>query len=341
MSIIDTCSLRLQDAENTVAAGRSLAQTLYVRPLTILLSGELGSGKTTFMQGLAHGLGIREPVTSPTYALEQRYRTDGWGELLHLDLYRLHTPQARELLQSTEGFEGIRCIEWPEKLETDLNAAFPERIEISLHEDGAGRRADIRFTDAALPSSARMEEWRTEVRLPPNIVRHCHAVAEVCGTVADALLSRGTVVRKQALLAAGKTHDLLRFIDFHDGASPPGITHTPEEEAIWDRWRNRYPNRSHEDAAAAFLRERGFGTLADIVVVHGLHLPPPERPRTEQRLLFYADKRVVMDRVVSLEERFADFRERYGRGKSSPRSVAWFKEAKALERELFPDGPPL
>lgn len=80
----------------------------------ILLQGELGSGKTTFVQGLARGLGIEDPVTSPTFILQQEYE-EGRIPLIHTDLYRLKVGEAPEL-EYCDHSSGLMVIEWPERL---------------------------------------------------------------------------------------------------------------------------------------------------------------------------------------------------------------------------------
>lgn len=85
----------------------------------ILLSGDLGSGKTTFVKGLATGLGIKKRVISPTYIIHRSYISPSLT-LNHLDLFRLSESSKAEEL----GIEDLICpdsitvIEWPEKLET-------------------------------------------------------------------------------------------------------------------------------------------------------------------------------------------------------------------------------
>ncbi len=338
MSNISSHIISLPDRDSTVRTGASLAQTLYNLPLTILLQGELGAGKTTFLQGFGQGLGIADTLLSPTYALEQRYATQTFGELLHIDLYRLKPAQARELLAATDDHPGLRCIEWPERLEIDLLQAFPHAIDLELSEEQHGRRLDVTFRDLPLPSSSDIAQWQEEVHLPENVREHCAVVAETAGRIADACLAQGLIVREEALLRAGEAHDLLRFLDFRSSAMPPGIVRTKEDEEQWKAWKDRYAGQKHEEAAASFLRERGFGSLADIVIMHGFHIPSPTRSTIEQRILFYADKRVLHDRVVTVDERFADFRERYGQGKESEQARHWYEETKAVERELFPDG---
>jgi hypothetical protein len=139
-----------------------------------------------------------------------------------------------------------------------------------------------------------------------------------------------------ALVRAAEVHDLLRFVDFPSDFQKL-FTPTKEQLSVWKNWKTQYDGLKHEEACATFLRARGFDALASIVEVHGLRLPSPNRATIEQKLLFYADKRVKFDEVVSLDERFDDFCERYGKGKQSKESTIWYKEAKELEKELFPE----
>jgi tRNA threonylcarbamoyladenosine biosynthesis protein TsaE len=327
---MDSCTTYLPDAQSTRHAGASLAATLYARPLTIGLTGDLGAGKTTFLQGFLEALGCRDSVTSPTYALEQRYDTPA-GEVLHLDLYRLTEPQAQELLRSSDDHPGIRCIEWPER----AGGAAAIDIAIHLQEEGEGRSVRCLFGDAPLPTRRIILGWRKDMLLPAHIAAHCDAVADLAGRLADALQADGTILRPLALRRAAECHDLLRFVDFRDQAAPEGFTNSDEESYCWHTWKERYAGLRHEPACAAFLREHGYDALAQIVEPHGLHLPSPERRTIEQQLLYYADKRVRVDTVVTLEERFADFATRYGGGQESAHGKIWFAEAKALEQSLF------
>jgi tRNA threonylcarbamoyladenosine biosynthesis protein TsaE len=114
----------LADAAATRALGRRLAKEMSAGAL-LLLHGELGAGKTCLVQGLAEGLGIGEPITSPTFALAQHYsgqRADGGATaLVHLDLYRLEDPAAADELFAQEEEEArslgaVLAVEWPERL---------------------------------------------------------------------------------------------------------------------------------------------------------------------------------------------------------------------------------
>ena len=105
MSIFSSCILRASNADKTASIGHSLANALYEQNGTILLTGELGVGKTTFAQGFATGLGVTDRVLSPTYALEQRHE-----KFTHIDLYRLTRDQAADFLRQSEDVGGIRLI---------------------------------------------------------------------------------------------------------------------------------------------------------------------------------------------------------------------------------------
>ena len=114
--------------EETREMGRSLAGLLGPRDV-VSLTGDLGAGKTTLVQGAAEGLGVTEPVLSPTFTLVRRYR--GTIPVYHLDVYRLERLQ--EVLDV--GFDeilvqgGVVFIEWGDAIDMLLP---PEHIEVEL-----------------------------------------------------------------------------------------------------------------------------------------------------------------------------------------------------------------
>jgi len=126
-------------AEETISYGRSLAAG-WSPPLTVLLRGDLGAGKTTLVKGIAEGFGAvhADQVTSPTFTLVHEYRSPR-AILYHIDLYRIETERELETLGLDDLLapDSILLIEWGEK--------FPRfqrewDIEIKLERVGEGER---------------------------------------------------------------------------------------------------------------------------------------------------------------------------------------------------------
>jgi tRNA threonylcarbamoyladenosine biosynthesis protein TsaE len=114
----------------TEAVARELAETLQAGDV-VLLSGDLGAGKTTFVRGLAQGLGIDpEDVSSPTFTLLHEYR-GGRLTLYHAVLFRLDKTAADDLgLEETGVRDGVLAIEWPDRLSHELPGAKFIRLEM-------------------------------------------------------------------------------------------------------------------------------------------------------------------------------------------------------------------
>jgi tRNA threonylcarbamoyladenosine biosynthesis protein TsaE len=104
----------------------------------VALSGEMGAGKTTFIQSLCKALGVLTEVTSPTFALVNEYFNQDGESIFHFDLYRIEDPQELfDLGYEEYFFSGDRCfIEWPEK----AGHLIPDdalHVDIVVHEDGS------------------------------------------------------------------------------------------------------------------------------------------------------------------------------------------------------------
>jgi tRNA threonylcarbamoyladenosine biosynthesis protein TsaE len=115
----------------TEAAGAELAARLAPGDV-VLVSGDLGAGKTTFVRGACRALGVTGPVTSPTYTIGQVYAARDGLELAHLDLYRLQSLSGEDpaLLDDYLTPARIGFVEWPAVGEADLpRPAARVRIE--------------------------------------------------------------------------------------------------------------------------------------------------------------------------------------------------------------------
>ena len=134
----------LTDLQATRDLGRALAGWLPAGSL-LVLQGPLGAGKTSLVQGMAEGLGISEPITSPTFALAQHY-PQGQPPLVHLDLYRLELAAAADdlFLQEEEearALGALLVVEWPERLSLELTDAWTLTLN---HRQEGGRWAQLR-----------------------------------------------------------------------------------------------------------------------------------------------------------------------------------------------------
>ena len=120
---------RTDSPEATEAVGERLAGEL--RPGdVVLVSGDLGAGKTTLIRGICRGLGVTDPVTSPTFTIGQRYR--GRVPVSHLDLYRLDDLGEEDpgLLDDYLTPDAVALVEWPQVAEPVLERVT-RRVRLS------------------------------------------------------------------------------------------------------------------------------------------------------------------------------------------------------------------
>lgn len=109
--------------------GKKLAQSLRA-PQVLELLGDVGAGKTTLTRGIATGLGVQEPVSSPSFTISKEYQGEKY-RLVHYDFYRLNDPgiMAEDLLDSVSDNNTITIIEWGESIRNVL----PEnRLRITI-----------------------------------------------------------------------------------------------------------------------------------------------------------------------------------------------------------------
>jgi tRNA threonylcarbamoyladenosine biosynthesis protein TsaE len=134
-------SVETSGPAETESLGAELAEILGDGDV-VLIRGELGSGKTTLVRGAARALGVRGPVTSPTFSIGHRYEADAVS-VSHLDLYRLAGLEHEDpdLLADYLGPGRIAFVEWPQDADAELVGA---RVRVTLsHGGGDRRRIDV------------------------------------------------------------------------------------------------------------------------------------------------------------------------------------------------------
>ena len=129
-------AIRSNSELETRSIAAALARDLAMGSV-LLLSGDLGAGKTAFVRGLAEGLGVDpDEVTSPTFTIAHEYR-GGRLPLVHVDLYRLDRADLDEIgLDQDLAAAGVVAIEWSER----LSRLFPGAVTITIADRGGDRR---------------------------------------------------------------------------------------------------------------------------------------------------------------------------------------------------------
>ena len=126
--------MKINSEQEMLNLGKSFANKAKV----IELVGDVGAGKTTFVRGLAKGLDIKEPVTSPSFTISKSYALKNGGFLVHYDFYRLQDPgiMTEDLQENLSNPKNVIVIEWGESIK-NLLPKKRTKIEIKYNEDGS------------------------------------------------------------------------------------------------------------------------------------------------------------------------------------------------------------
>jgi tRNA threonylcarbamoyladenosine biosynthesis protein TsaE len=146
---VPTVDFLSRSPEQTRRLGQRLGAALQPGDV-ICLQGDLGAGKTTFVQGIAQGWGSRDAVSSPTFIIVNVYRNSDQKQLFHLDAYRIEsTLEAEELDLVTMQAQGSLLIEWPERMERLIprdrlwiKLEYVDQEERQMNISSHGRRYD-------------------------------------------------------------------------------------------------------------------------------------------------------------------------------------------------------
>jgi len=145
-------------ADQMRSLGQRLASLLLAGDL-VLLSGPLGAGKTTLAQGIGAGLGVRGPVTSPTFVIARVHPSQRGGpDLVHADAYRLGSrAEVDDLDLDADTDSAVTVVEWGEGLVEDLAASM---LAVTIERPGGGEPAAIETgADQDEPRAVRITGW--------------------------------------------------------------------------------------------------------------------------------------------------------------------------------------
>lgn len=129
--------LKINSLEEISVAAEEFIRLAMQEDTVFAFNGQMGAGKTTFIKALCEALGVSEPVTSPTFAIVNEYRSDETGELIyHFDFYRIKKlEEAYDMGCEDYFYSGAVClIEWPELVE-DLLPGNTVWVDIKVNED--------------------------------------------------------------------------------------------------------------------------------------------------------------------------------------------------------------
>ncbi len=173
-------------------------------------------------------------------------------------------------------------------------------------------------------------------RTPDHIKKHCEKVALVAGEIAESIKRSGTCVDVDSVIHAGLLHDMLRVLDINaDHYKALCDNASKEDIAVWNALKKQFVGMEHPYATYRLLMSWGEEKVASIVRKHQFEsiLSPEELPFTlEEKIMTYADKRVLHTKIVSLKERFEDGARRYHEGAEAQKIYNKYFE---LEKELF------
>ena len=347
--------------EETINLGERLGFGLN-KGATVLLFGELGSGKTHFTKGIAKGLNISDVIKSPTFAYVNKYpiesiigsttrlrrdepqRSTSHSEarnFYHYDLYRLNPGDDLSSIgfdETIEDEKAINVVEWADRI-----VLLPKKyIRIEFEDMGEMHKITIKFVDPEIVPKEKIEEFYEELACPIHVRKHIKQVTNVAMKIADNYLKQGEIINLNLLYSGAMLHDVARVCDFYELDKKHFVEEITDEK--WSRWedlRKTHKGLHHADIASKFFADLGYTKTANLIYIHKsrvIALEPELLNTIEKKILFYADKRVKHDEIVTLSERFKDGWERYGIH-DDKQTRKLFEEVEErtfeLEKELF------
>lgn len=159
-----------------------------------------------------------------------------------------------------------------------------------------------------------------EFHVPKHIIAHMKMVAKVAKKLARKMNKKGAKIDEETIENAALLHDVVRYIDFK---KPEASDHE-----CWKNLRKKYRKIGHEKAMAKILQKRGEKILAKLIAKHGF-FSVWKLKSIEEKILYYSDKRVDRDKIVTLEVRFSEGKKRNMLPTDDPQLI------KATEKKIF------
>lgn len=155
-----------------------------------------------------------------------------------------------------------------------------------------------------------IENYYQRFLVPDRILDHMDAVASFASTLCDHLIEAGQKINKELVVQSALLHDCLRVCDIRN-FQPEKLCQNPTDEKIklWESLRYEYGDIGHEKAMSDILTKDAHPLHAQLIKMHAFFLVE-ELQTLDEKVLYYSDKRVEFDQVVSLDRRFEEGRKR-------------------------------
>lgn len=178
-----------------------------------------------------------------------------------------------------------------------------------------------------------------EFHTPKHIIEHGKLVGKVAHLIASAYIVQGTQIDADVLYCACLMHDMFRIVDISDeNFEKLKVNQSREDIEVWENLRREFQKKDHAVAAFEVLAGRGYEEVGLMIKKHGFEdMLGEDPPQTlEEKILTYADKRVLHTSIVPMATRFHDGHVRYhSKGMLSEREKQLHNAYYALEKELF------
>jgi putative nucleotidyltransferase with HDIG domain len=173
--------------------------------------------------------------------------------------------------------------------------------------------------------------------LPLNIILHSEKVAKVAVFLARKLKEKGEEIDVELVLVSSLLHDIAKPIDFKNLTVNPDFTvekPTQEQLAKWKELKDKFPGKKHEEAGSILLSD--YPKIAKTIRAHRYHYITEGFNSWEEKLIYYADKTVMHDKIVGVKKRLEDGHKRYVGQAPFPKEVIDIdNKIYDLENEIF------
>ncbi|MBI5152492.1 tRNA (adenosine(37)-N6)-threonylcarbamoyltransferase complex ATPase subunit type 1 TsaE [Candidatus Peregrinibacteria bacterium] len=293
-----------ESEKQTISLARHLVEKINRRGV-ICLYGGLGTGKTVFAKGCSLGIGAQEKyIKSPTFAFIRELKNKGRA-FFHCDFYRIANDDEilhHSLNEILRRPRALVVIEWAQNL---TSALPPDRIDIFFEYTG---RTSRRITILEQTDTTWIYKLYKKYHTPQHVIKHMEVVADLAHEIALRLIKKGKKINLRRVIELALLHDLLKHKSFQ----------------------NREINDVELTSAA--LGALGRKDLSHPILTQQFEaiISPKIAPTAlEEKIVYYADKRVKHSRIVALSERLRDGRKRYWQAKPAPKIVD------KIEKKIF------